>query len=244
MTLKHISILVVGLLVLASANPCAALFPAIPAVAVGGCVLTNTELIVLVVATAGSIAGYVTLDVDNQGAEDVLDHWNEFQDTIPDIFHDSGGSNLHFHTHKAHVYKPDTPGFDFVEQQYNTAKAAKDSYDDSKRKGIPVTGEGKNDEITGHKMVDDGAKQHSSRQLFHNDVDRRNGCPKQIRYYNEKGERDLDIDFPHCPEENIGLPHVHFWKDGFRGKGIDKGIGESIRNWKCKDYDFENSRWR
>ncbi|WML67921.1 MAG: hypothetical protein METHP_01489 [Methanoregula sp. SKADARSKE-2] len=245
MTLKHIGILVVVLLVLASANPCAALFPAIPAVAVGGCVLTNTELIALVVATAGSIAGYVTLDVDNQGAGDVLDHWNEFQDTIPDIFHDSGGSNLHFHTHKTHVYKPDTPGFDFVEQQYNTAKAAKDSYDNSKRKGIPVPGDHKESEDF-HEMRRTG-NPYSSAWLFNCQVDKDSGCPKQIRYYNEKGEKDLDIDFYHPLDKKstVTFPHKHIWGGNtLRGDHFYEGIDEIIRNWKCKDYDFKNSKWR
>jgi hypothetical protein len=257
--LKPISILLVVLLVLASANPCAALTTdggmpapgqrepkALPAVAIGGYVLTNTELIALLV---GSVGGYATISVDKHGVGDVLDHWNEFQEKVSDFFHGTALGTMLFHAHETRVYKPNTPGFPLVEQLYNTAKAAKDSYEDSKRKGIPVPGEGKNKGEVRHDVDPDWNTPCSSFQLFQNEVDRANGCPKQIRYFNERGERDLDIDFSHgdgvdqCVKDGV-FPHKHYWRNGVRDtRHLYDGIDEIIRNWKCKKYNFKKGIW-
>jgi hypothetical protein len=54
----------------------------------------------------------------------------------------------------------------------------------------------------------------------------------------------------HGPEAEFPFPQVHIWTNGVRGKAISYGKGiaddllqEIIRNWKCKDYDFKNSRF-
>lgn len=258
--MKHISILLVVLLVLASANPCAALTTdgsggvpapgqreprALPAVAIGGYVVTNAELIALLVGVVGGVVGYVTVAVDKHGVGDVIDHWNEFQEKIPDFFHGGAGGLLQFRTHDVHVYEPNIPGFSLVEQRYNTAKAVQDSYEDSKRKGIPVPGNNKGE--VRHDVDRDWKIPLSSFQLFRNEVDKRNGCPKQIRYYNEKGEWDMDIDFYHdlSSKSTVTFPHKHFWRNGVRDEShIYEGIDEIIQNWRCKDYDFKNSKWR
>lgn len=252
------------LLVLASANPCAALTTdggmpapsqreprALPAVAIGGYVVTNAELIALLVGVAGTVVGYATIAVDKHGVGDVIDHWNEFQEKIPDFFHGGAGGLLQFRTHDVHVYEPNIPGFSLVEQRYNTAKAVQDSYEDSKRKGIPVPGEGNHKDVDGyHEMLRKG-NPCSSAWLFNNPIDRANGCPKQIRYFDEKGERDLDIDFYHGPATDkytglpVTFPHKHFWRSGARDdRHIYEGIDEIIQNWRCKDYDFKNGKWR
>lgn len=246
------------LLVLANANPCAALtidggmpapsqreLMALPSVAIGGYVVTNAELIALLVGVVGGVVGYVTVAVDKHGVGDVIDRWKEFQEKIPDFFHRGVCDLLQFRTHDVHVYKPNMPGFSLVEQRYNTAKAAKDSYEDSKRKGIPVPGNHR-DTDGFHKMPDYG-NAYSSAWLFDCQKDKDNGCPKQIRYFNEKGERDMDIDFYHdlSSKSTVTFPHKHFWRNGVRDEShIYEGIDEIIQNWRCKDYDFKNSKWR
>jgi hypothetical protein len=254
------NIFLVVLLVLASTNPCAAFAtdgggPApgqrepkmLPAVAVGGYVITNTELIAILVGSVGGFVGYTTISVDKDGFDDVLHHLGEFEERVTDFLNGIMDGILHFGSHDVQVYRPNSPGFSLIEQRYNIAKAAKDSYEDSKRKGIPVPGN--HDEADDfHKMPDDG-NAYSSAWLFNCQADKDNGCPKQIRYFNEKGERDMDIDFSHgdgvdqCVKDGV-FPHKHYWRNGMRDeRHIYEGIEEIIRNWRCKKYNFKKGIW-
>jgi len=115
-------------------------------------------------------------------------------------------------------------------------------YPTDKEKGLPV--EGNNKETTGDKIDDTLATPYSSQQLFMDAVDRSNGCPKQIRYYGKDGKKDMDIDFYHAVKAPDTIPHKHIWKDGVRGVHDYDGIQKIIDNWKCKNYDFKNSKWK
>jgi len=123
------------------------------------------------------------------------------------------------------------------------------NYDDSKRKGIPVEGNQKdnkdskgNDDFHGIKIITSDS--YSSISLFGHPTDKQNGCPKQIRYFGQDGEADTDIDFSHDLEAGkASFPHIHKWINGVRGSSLSDGIDEIIRNWRCKNYDFRNHRW-
>jgi hypothetical protein len=237
--LKLLNIFLVILLVLVCLNPCAAIVvsddtssggdapvgPApgqrepkfIPGLVVGGYVLTNAQLITVLTVGTG-VVGYATISADKNGFDDVFEHFEEVKNWIFSVFegilngtHSDGSQN--WKSHSLHVHIPGTVGFVDAQRQYNIAK---DSYEDSKRKGIPVPGN--NDGDARHDVDPDWNTPCSSYQLFQNEVDKRNGCPKQIRYFNEKGERDMDIDFYHglSSKSYVKFPHIHYWRNGVR----------------------------
>jgi hypothetical protein len=271
--LKSLNIFLVILLVLAGINPCAAFAVSndmssggdspvgpmpgqrepkfIPGLVVGGYVLTNAQLITVLTVGTG-VVGYATISADKNGFDDVFEHLEAVKDWILSVFEGilngthSDGSQ-YWKSHPLHVHIPGTVGFVDAQRQYNIAKAAKDSYEDSKRKGIPVPGNNKGE--TRHDVDPNWNIPLSSYQLFHNKVDEANGCPKQIRYFNEKGERDMDIDFSHgdgvdlCVKDGV-FPHKHYWWNGVRDDGhLYDGIDEIIRNWRCKKYNFKKGTW-
>jgi len=71
---------------------------------------------------------------------------------------------------------------------------------------------------------------------------------RQIRYFNEKGENDMDIDFSHgdgvdqCIKDGE-FPHKHMWINGERGDPRYDGLEEVIQNWRCKKYNFKKRTW-
>lgn len=46
----------------------------------------------------------------------------------------------------------------------------------------------------------------------------KNGNLKQRRYYNQKGNADMDIDYRHGGNGKEPFPHRHDWNNGSRGK--------------------------
>jgi hypothetical protein len=265
--LKSLNIFLVILVLLAGINPCAALADAggyvdypspgqrepkfLPGVVVGGYVLTNAEIIVALVVGTG-VVGYATISDGTGGFDDVLKHFNQVNDCIFLFFEDilngiHPDGSQRWGTHTIHVHIPGTAGFVDAQRQYTAAQAAKDSYEDSKRKGSPVPGNHR-DADDFHEMPRNG-NPYSSAWLFNCQADKDNGCPKQIRYFNEKGERDMDIDFSHgggvdqCVKDGE-FPHKHYWRNGVRDdRHLYEGIDEIIRNWKCKKYNFKKGTW-
>jgi hypothetical protein len=91
----------------------------------------------------------------------------------------------------------------------------------------------------------------SSQELFHTDEDKKNKCPKQIRYYREDGKWDYDVDFSEggglkCDNEDRKyFPHKHKWTyiNGIPQHGDHiQDVPDILKNWKCKDYDFKNHK--
>jgi hypothetical protein len=131
-------------------------------------------------------------------------------------------------------------GFDRVKLLVQSWRIERE-YNDAKDKGLPTKN---NHDETGHAMKPDWNAPHSSQRLFHDDTDKKNDCPKQIRYYDKDGKAELDIDF-YGPKEEIGFPHRHTWTHGVRSKDhIYDGIEKVIENWNCKDYDFKNHMFK
>jgi hypothetical protein len=132
------------------------------------------------------------------------------------------------------LWKPETPGYADVFHRLN--------YYDDQKKGIPV--EGNCDEAEDYHTMGNVGKAYSSRWLFDNAVDKSNGCPKQIRYFGKDGKPDLDIDFYHSGKPHE-FPHKHYWQNGVRSdKHRYDDIEEVIKNWRCKNYDFKEGKWR
>lgn len=120
-------------------------------------------------------------------------------------------------------------------------------YADDKNKGLPVGGN--HGEAPDFHTMPLAGNAYSSKYLFNCQIDKDNGCPKQIRYYGKDGKPDLDIDFSHgagadtCAE-STEFPHLHPWINGRRSEDhIRTGINEIINNWKCKKYNFKTGKW-
>jgi hypothetical protein len=120
-------------------------------------------------------------------------------------------------------------------------------YTDDKNKGLPVGGN--HGEAPDFHTMPLAGNAYSSKYLFNCQIDKDNGCPKQIRYYGKDGKPDLDIDFSHgmgddtCAESTL-FPHLHPWINGVRSKDhIRAGIDEIFRNWRCKKYNYYRGIW-
>jgi hypothetical protein len=176
------------------------------AVAIAGYVFTETELIVVLTAASGAVVAYATVSVNNHDYADVRDHWTDVSGrvkTLCNSMNDQASASVNYAHHQIASFLQQASQFSDLQAKYDAAKKAQDSYEDSKRKGIPVPGEGHNKETPGHSMDDDWKVPYSSQQLFHDNVDQQNGCPKQIRYYDGDGKPDLDIDFSHGDGKDI-----------------------------------------
>jgi hypothetical protein len=126
-------------------------------------------------------------------------------------------------------------------------------YNDAKDKGTPTKNH--DDRTIGEK--DENGKvirslevvgtAYSSQQLFSDATDKQNGCPKQIRYYGKDGKAEMDIDFYHG-ESKSGThpyPHKHTWENNVRSDWIkDTKLEELFKHNKCKNYDYENHRFK
>ena len=142
------------------------------------------------------------------------------------------------------IVKRSTEQFGTILQPYLIVRLDERDYNDAKDKGLPVPGKKKNEETTGHGMDPEWNTSYSSQQLFAYDVDKQNGCPKQIRYYGKDGKPELDIDFYHTLTWVNGklqsFPHKQRWINGVRSDNHEyDGIDKIIDNWKCKNYDFK-----
>lgn len=62
-------------------------------------------------------------------------------------------------------------------------------------------------------------KKYLSIFIYQTKADKDNGCPKQVRYYDEKGSKDYDIDFTHGKHPINDFPHIHKW---IPSKGTDQ----------------------
>jgi len=147
------------------------------------------------------------------------------------------------------IVKRSTEPFGTLLQPYLIVRLDERDYNDAKDKGLPVPGKEKNEETTGHGMNLKWNTPYSSQQLFADDVDKQNGCPKQIRYYGKDGKAELDIDFSHTPAWVNGklqtFPHKQRWVNGVRSDNHEyDGIDKIIDNWKCKNYDFKTHTFK
>ncbi len=62
------------------------------------------------------------------------------------------------------------------------------------------------------KNLNKNEKRYLSISTYQTKADKDNGCPKQIRYYDEKGNKDYDVDFTHDNKyKNHIFPHIHKW---------------------------------
>ena len=120
-------------------------------------------------------------------------------------------------------------------------------YPTDKERGLPVNGN--NEDQTAHKLDETKTKDikaYVSIQLFNNQVDKDNGCPKQIRYFGKDGKPDRDIDFSHgagldtCEESTV-FPHRHTWVDDVRSDHIFTDIDQITT--KCKKYNYKKGTW-
>lgn len=216
-------------------------FP-VAGVVVAEYVITNAELIALLVASGGAIAGYATVSVNHHDYVDVIDHWNDLVNHITSLWDAINGRSTaatDYAGHHIQVYSTAASEFRSVEQRYNTAKIAQESYEDSKRKGIPVPGN-QNEPKLAHNTPTMNERPYSSTDIIERVGDR---CPKTRRYFDKDGNAEYDIDFSHGQDANgfPSLPHAHKWKwvgdhvervTGPDGKVLHiwEGMEEVIRN--------------
>jgi hypothetical protein len=229
--------------------------PAVGAAAyVGVVVVSDNTIIAAIIAASGTVVGYITVSyLSPSDMAVIVNHIDSFKQHLSELI--SNPTSLTqtddmWHGCSLHLdfVQFDSLSFLEVADLFNTA-ARLQSYDDAKRKGIPVPGNhNPNADQKYHKMPDTG-NPYSSAVLFNCKADKDNGCPKQIRYYDRNGQKDMDIDFYHgvATDEITGrpvtFPHKHMWGNGKRGGHNYEGIDEIIRNWRCKNYDFKNSRF-
>jgi len=250
--MRHISalsLIFVLLLVLACANPAAALEHPVgqtadtsqitpdgqkvgfaPVIVIAGYVV-GEECIYLLVAS-GVIVGVAATSKSVSPSDDLL---SKIQSAWNDLIR-LGQTIISFilNQNTVTVYK------DGETKYTNYLNGISSSYDDSKNKGAPAQNH-KN--TVGNGLLSTG-NPYSSEYLYGSDKDKSNGCPKQIRYYGKNGKADFDIDYSHNGAETF--PHTHTWLNGMRGDHVDATT--SILNsaiWqRCKNYDYLNSKFK
>ena len=246
------SLIVVLLLVLACANPAAALErPPVntgspsqasaddpkdavaPVIGLVGYVVGD-ELIYFLLS-AGVIAGIAATPKSVSMSDDLVakiyEAWNLLQGLTDAVYRFLfGNATITVYKEGSDKY---TSYINAIEKDYNGAK------DD----GVPARNHGKSDD--NHKMPNT-YNRYSSLYLFHDATDEANGCPKQLRYYGKDGNPDLDIDLYHGAKEKVGFPHTHTWSGTTRGEAttsFDNFIDSAL--WqKCKKYDYYNQKFR
>ncbi len=238
------TLIVVLLLVLACANPAAALEHPVentsppgtrdavaPVIGLVGYVVGD-ELIYFLLS-AGVIAGIAATPGSVSMSDDLVakiyEAWNILQGLTDALYRFVFGNST------ITVYKEGS------EKYHKYLSAIEQDYNDAKDDGVPA----RNHEDGVGKILATGNR-YSSRYLFGDLQDQANGCPKQLRYYGKDGNADFDIDYGHNPDKKMGFPHTHLWSGGTRGDGItapEKIINSAI--WqKCKNYDYLNHEFK
>jgi len=256
--MRHISalsLIFVLLLVLACANPAAALEHPVgqtadtsqitpdgqkvgfaPVIVIAGYVV-GEECIYLLVAS-GVIVGVAATSKSVSPSDDLLSKiqsaWNDLIRLGQTII----GFILNQNT--VTVYKDgETKYTDYL----NTISS---SYEDSKNKGVPAKNHDNEDKVGGSLLPT--GDPYSSRYLFGTQTAQGNGCPKQLRYYGKNGKADFDIDYGHTPEKGVTFPHTHTWTDGVRAMGVNVETTDPIYNsaiWqRCKNYDYVKDKFK
>jgi len=210
-------------------------------VLLGAAVLEGGEALALILS-GGVMAGIVVAQPNpNDNIFKCLDNMRHalagfFADVLKDP---SGHKKTTIDGHTVDVYTERHNWFQKLQARF--------SYGESKRQGIPVK-DHHEDLDNFHEMPNTWVA-YSSNYLFACQLDKDNGCPKQIRYYGKDGKPDLDIDFSKgAGVDRCGggdeFPHIHLWTNGVRSPNhLRGGIAEIIKNWKCRNYNFKLHKW-